>query len=181
MAISDSVANYLRWSASQTDKGSFTPWKKIQHPDFPNQTVEVGGVSPFVLINPPYNLVPDLVNRHTDFLTKLAAMQPRLAIENVKTEKLGNNLTRITATVMNAGALPSHSKIGERSYWVKKINVKLNTTGNQSVLSGKKLQLLNSAEALSAKELTWLVRGNGKLTLEAGSPTTGISKIDINL
>lgn len=181
LAISDSVANYMRWSSSRPDKGSFTPWKKIQHPDFPNQTVEVGGVAPFVLINPPYDLVPELVVKHTDFLIKLAAMQPRLAIENVRTEKLGNNLTRITVTVMNAGALPSHSKIGERSYWVKKINVKLNTTGNQSVLSGKKLQLLNSAEALSAKELTWLVRGTGKVTLEAGSPTTGISKIDINL
>lgn len=181
LTVSDSVANYLRWSSSQIDKGSFTPWKKIQHPDFPNQTVEVGGVAPFVLINPPFELVPDLTAKHTDFITKLAAMQPKVSIENVRTEKLGNNITRITATVMNAGALPSHSKIGEKSYWVKKINVKLNTAASQSVLSGKKIQLLNSTEAFSTKELTWLVRGSGKLTLEAGSPTTGIKKVDINL
>ena len=179
--ISDSIANYFRWSAAQTEKGGFTPWKKIQHPDFPNQSVEVGGLEPFVLVNPPYNLVPDLITKHTDFITKLAALQPRISIENLRTEKLGNNITRITATVMNSGALPSHSKIGERSYWVKKVNVKLNTSANQSVLSGKKIQLLNSAEALSAKELTWLVRGSGQVSIEAGSPTTGIKKIDINL
>ncbi len=141
----------------------------------------MGGVGPFVLINPPYELVADLTAKHTSFITKLAALQPRVGIEQVKTEKLGNNLTRITATVMNTGSLPSHSKLGERSYWVKKINVKLNTAPNQTVLSGKKLQLLNSTEALSAKELTWLVRGTGKVSLEAGSPSTGVKKIDINL
>lgn len=180
-AINDSVANYLRWSATQSDKGGFTPWKKIQHPDFPNQIVEVGGVGPFVLLNPPFDLVDDLTLKHTDFITRLAALQPKVAIEDVRTEKLGNNITRITVTVMNTGALPSHSKIGERSYWVKKIKVTLNTNANQSVLSGKKLQLLNSTEALSAKELTWLVRGTGKVLLEAGSPSTGIKKVHINL
>jgi hypothetical protein len=179
--ISDSVVAYLRWADGQNITGNFTPWKKIQHPDFPGQNVEVGGIDPFVLINPPYALVADLTARHTDFLTKLAALQPQVDITNVRTEKLGNGLTRITASVTNTGALPSHAKLGERTYWVKRINVKLTTGNGQSLLSGKKIQVLNSLEGYSAKELTWLVRGSGKVVLEAGSPTTGTKKTEIGL
>lgn len=104
-------------------------------------------------------------------------MQPRIDLTNVKTEKLGSGLTRITVTVMNTGTLPSHSRIGERSYWVKKINVKLNLNNNQSVLSGKKIQLLNSLDGYSSKQITWLIKGTGKIEIEAGSPTTGIKKL----
>lgn len=82
---------------------------------------------------------------------------------------------------MNKGALASHSKLGERSYWVKRINVKTNTTGNQSVISGKKIQTLNSLEGYSSQQLTWLIKGTGKLSIEAGSPTTGSKTVEITL
>ncbi len=181
LAVSDSVVSWLRWAATQNIQSDYTEWKKIQHPDFPNQNVEVGGVDPFVLTNPPYNIVADITDKHTGFIIRLAGMQPRIDITNIKTEKLGNGVTRITATVMNTGVLPSHSKLGERSYWVKRINVKLNTGPNQSVLSGRKIQVLNSLEGYSSKELTWLVKGTGKLEIEAGSPTTGSKKTEITL
>jgi hypothetical protein len=134
-----------------------------------------------VLINPPYKLVDSITKKHTDFIVRLAGYQPELDIVNIKTEKLGGGLTRITVSVINKGVLASHSKLGERSYWVKRINVKLNTPGNQSVISGKKIQVLNSLEGLSSKELTWLVKGSGKIILEAGSPTTGTKRTEISL
>ena len=178
--VEDATANYLRW-ASQQGIASFTDWKAIQHPDFPGQKVEVGGVDPFVMINPPYKLVPDLVKKHTNFLVKLAAAQPELDIINVNTEKVGGELTRITVDIINKGALAAHSKLGERSYWVKRINVKVISSGNQSVISGKKIQVLNSLEGYSSQKLTWLIKGTGKLTIEAGSPTTGSKSIDVTL
>lgn len=178
--VEDATANYLRW-ASQQGIASFTDWKAIQHPDFPGQKVEVGGVDPFVMINPPYKLVPDLVKKHTNFLVKLAAAQPELDIINVNTEKVGGGLTRITVDIINKGALAAHSKLGERSYWVKRINVKVISSGNQSVISGKKIQVLNSLEGYSSQKLTWLIKGTGKLTIEAGSPTTGSKSIDVTL
>ncbi len=82
---------------------------------------------------------------------------------------------------MNTGAMASHSKLGEKSYWVKRINVKLTPDNKQTVLSGKKIQVLNSLDGLSSKEVSWLVRGTGTIGLEAGSPTTGIKKIEITL
>ncbi|HEY0678730.1 MAG TPA: M14 family metallopeptidase [Chitinophagaceae bacterium] len=177
----DPSAHYLRWSAQQGITDNYTAWKTVQHPDFPNQKVEVGGVDPFALVNPPYKLVPDLVKKHSDFVVKLAAYQPETDIINVRTEKVNAGLTRVTLDVINKGALASHSKLGERSYWVKRINVKVNTTGNQSVISGRKTQLLNSLEGYGSQQLSWLIKGNGKLSIEAGSPTTGTKKIEINL
>ncbi|MEI9808173.1 MAG: M14 family metallopeptidase [Bacteroidota bacterium] len=176
--IDDATANYLRWANQQGITNTFTEWKTVQHPDFPAQKAEVGGVDPFVMINPPYKLVADLVKKHANFLVKLAANQPDLDIINVKTEKVGA-LTRITLDIINKGALASHSKLGERSYWVKRINVKVNAGGNQSVISGKKIQTLNSLEGYSSQQLSWLIKGSGKLTIEAGSPTTGSKTVEI--
>jgi hypothetical protein len=179
--IEDASANYLRWAEQQGITGTFTPWKAIQHPDFPNQAVEVGGIHPFALTNPPYKLVPELVKKHTEFLVKLAGYQPELDIINVKTEKVSPGLSRISIEVINKGEIGSHSKLGERSYWVKRINVKLNTAGGQTVISGKKNQLLNSLDPNGSSKLSWLIKGSGKVSIEAGSPATGSKTIDINL
>jgi|SRR6218665_535473 len=177
----DAGAAYLRWAVHQNITNTFTEWKAIQHPDFPGRKVEVGGIDPFVLTNPPYDLVSDISKKNNRFIIKLAAAQPELDVINVKTEKLGGNVTRVTFDLVNKGALPSHSKLGERNYWVKRIRVKVNTGNNQSVISGRKLQTLNVLDGYGTEKLTWLIKGSGKLTIEAGSPTTGSKTVDITL
>jgi hypothetical protein len=179
-SLDDPTANALRW-LSQQGINAFTDWKAVQHPDYPNQAVEVGGIDPFVLINPPYKFAAEAVKKHTDFLVKLANLQPEISITNVQTEKLSNGLTRITADVMNKGVLSTHSKLGERSYFVKKIKIALNTNGKQEVVGGKKIQLFNSMDGNSSQQVSWLVKGSGKLSLEAGCPTAGYASVDINL
>jgi hypothetical protein len=180
-AIDDPVANYLRWAESQGITNTFTEWKTIEHPDFPGQKVEVGGVDPFVLITPPYKLVPDLVKKHTAFISGIANNQPQIDIVNVRTEKTGSGLTRVTLDVINKGAMAAPSKLGERTYWVKRIVVKVNATGNQSVISGRKFQTLNSIEGYGSQQLSWLIKGTGKITIEAGSPSAGSRTIEISL
>lgn len=177
----DIVALYLQWAASQGITNTFTPWKGINHPDFPGQTVEVGGLDPFVLINPPYKMVDGIVGKHTDFLVALAGMAPKVDLVNVKTEKVADGLTRITLKVMNTGDLPTYTKVGDRSYFLKKILVKVNITANQTVVSGRKTQTIESIQGKENKELTWLIKGNGKITIDAGSPTTGNKSIEITL
>lgn len=180
LTIDDMGAHYLRWMNQQNLPAAFTEWKQIQHPDFPGQKTEVGGFDPFALNTPPYKFVADIVKKHSGFIVKLAACQPEIDMVNVKTEKVGS-LTRITLDIINKGALASHSKLGERSYWVKRINVRVNTGANQSVISGRKIQTLNSLEGYGLQQLTWLIKGSGKLTIEAGSPTTGSKTIDVSL
>ena len=177
----DAVANYLRWSAGQGITNIFTSWKAVSHPDFPGQTVEVGGLDPFVLINPPYKMVDAIVAKHTDFVVGLAGMAPQLDLVNVKTEKVSDGLTRVTLNVMNTGDLPTYTKVGDRSYFLKKIVVKVNSSTNQTFVSGRKTQTLESIEGKGYKELTWLIKGSGKVTIEAGSPTTGSKSIEVSL
>ncbi|MDQ7948880.1 MAG: M14 family metallopeptidase [Pedobacter sp.] len=177
----DATASYLRWAASQGIANTFTPWKAISHPDFPGQTVEVGGLDPFVLINPPYRLVDGIVAKHTDFILGLAGMAPQLELVNVKTEKVADGLTRITLSIMNTGELPTYTKIGDRSFFLKKIVVKVNASANQAIVSGRKNQSLESIQGKESKELTWLVQGTGKIVIEAGSPTTGHQSVTLSL
>ncbi len=180
LKIEDPAANYLRWSGNQ-NLASYTEWKKIDHPDFPGQTVEIGGLDPFALINPPFQLVDELVKKHTDFILALSRLAPVIDIVNIKKEKLGDGLTRLTATLLNRGSLPTQTKVGERSYWVKKITVKLIPSGNQVLISGRKSQAIDAIEGQSNKTFTWLIKGSGNVSINAGSPTSGTKTIEISL
>ena len=178
--VEDPAANYLRWAQQQGISNTFTEWKTIQHPDYPNQKVEVGGLDPFVLVNPPYKMVGDLVKKHTDFLVKLAAQQAVIETTNLKTEKLGNGLTRVSIDVMNTGGLSTHSKLGERSYFLKKMKVAVKTD-KLEVVGGRKVQLLNTLEAGSTQTFSWLIKGTGTISIEAGCPTAGTKTVEVTL
>ncbi len=177
----DATANYLRWAASQGIVNTFTPWKAINHPDFPGKTVEIGGVDPFVLVNPPYQMVDGIVAKHTDFVLNLAEMAPQLEIINIKTERVTDGLTRVSLNIMNTGELPTYTKIGDRSYFLKKIIVKVNLSDKQTVVSGRETQSLDGIQGKEYKELSWLIKGTGKISIDAGSPTTGSKSVEVSL
>lgn len=179
--VEDVTANYLRWASQQGISNTFTEWKTIQHPDFPGQKVEVGGVDPYVMMNPPYKMVEPVVKKHTDFLVKLAAHQPEIDVINLKTEKLANGLTRVSLDVVNKGGLSTHSKLGERSYFIKKVKVAVQTSGKQEVVGGRKIHLLNSIDANGSESFSWVIKGTGKLVIEAGCPTAGNKSIEVTL
>lgn len=179
--VEDVNANYLRWAAQQGITNTFTEWKTIQHPDFPGQKVEVGGIDPYVMMNPPYKMVEPVVKKHTEFLVKLATHQPEIGIENLKTEKLANGLTRVSLDLINKGGLSTHSKLGERSYFIKKIKVAVQTSGKQEVVGGRKIHLLNSIDANGSESFSWVIKGTGKLVIEAGCPTAGNTSIEVTL
>lgn len=177
----DPVAAYLRWAAKEGITDTYTPWKTVSHPDFAGQMVEVGGIDPFVLNNPPYKLVDNIVAKHTDFLVSLAAMAPQIEFVNLKTEKVTDGLTRVTVQLLNTGDLSTYTKIGDRSYFLKKIAIKVNGKNGQEVVSGRKNQTIESLQGKEFKELTWLIKGNGKVTIDAGCPTTGNKSIEVTL
>lgn len=181
LTLDDPGANLLRWAGQQGVPDIFTEWNTVQHPDFPGQKVEVGGLAPFAMNTPPYKMVSEIIKKNSSFIMKLAGLQPQLDVINLKTEKIGSGLTRITLDVINKGAMASHSKIGERSYWVKRVNVKFNTAKNQTIISGKRSQLLDTLEGNSTQTISWLVKGAGKSSVEIGSPTTGFKTIDVTL
>lgn len=180
-AKKNTKANFLQWAEQENLPNYFVDWKEVNHPDFPNKKVEVGGIAPYKMTNPPYNMVDDISKKHTDFILEVTKLQPNITIENITTENVDNNLTRITLNVHNKGFLPTHTEMGKRSRWLRRIKVDLNLNSNQEIISGRKTQLIDSIDGDSSEELSWLVKGKGSVTIQAGAAHTGTSNATINL
>jgi len=175
------IVEFLRWAEKNNIENVFVPWQKIQHPDFPEKEVEIGGIVPFVMKNPPYNMVKEIGEKHYRFLLELAEMKPQIDIINVKNISVSKNITRITADIYNKGLLSTTSEIGERNRWVRKVKVELTPIDGQTLIAGQKVQLLGNIQGDSSKQISWLIKGKGKIKLKAGSPNTGIKEIEITL
>lgn len=174
--------NYLRWAKKENISNAFVDWTPINHPDFPNQKVEVGGITPYKMHNPPYKMVAEISKKHTDFILEIAKIQPNIKLQNLKIEPLGNGINRITVDVHNKGLLPTHTEMGKRSRWLRKIKVALvNLTKKQQIISGKKITLVTSIDGDSSQQFTWLIKGKGTIRIEAGTSHTGIDTATINL
>lgn len=172
---------FLKWADKEKLTGVFVDWKTIQHPDFPNQKAEVGGIVPFAKLNPPVSYLAASADKHLKFLTGLGAQMPEVQLVNVKSESLGNGLTRVTATVINKGLLPTYAEIGDRVRYVQKVKTELKLGAGQAIVSGRRLNLRSALAPDESEEYTWLVSGTGKLTIEAGCPTAGVKSVSVTL
>ncbi|WP_205500731.1 M14 family metallopeptidase [Rufibacter psychrotolerans] len=173
--------NFLRWAEAHDYVGTFVPWKAIQHPDFPGQQVEVGGLAPYVKHTPPVHLLEPLATRHFRFFAAFAKKMPQLRIGNIHLEKAGEGLTRIIAEVVNQGSLPTHAEIGDKTKWVQKVRVTLKLTNGQQVVSGNPVQLSNALAGGAKFQVSWVVKGNGYVQVEASSPTAGKQSKEVYL
>lgn len=180
-AKKNKYANFLQWADKEGINNAFVPWTEVNHPDFPNQKVEVGGISPYIMYNPPFKMVESISKKHTDFIIEITKMQPNIVLQNIKTEDVNNELTRVTVDVHNKGLLPTHTDMGKRSRWLRKIKVAINLNKNQELISGKKITLVNSIDGDSSVQFTWLIKGKGSVRLEAGTSHTGIDTTTIQL
>lgn len=174
MKFDDKEAGFLAWAA-QNNIDAFVDWQEVDHPDFPNKTVQVGGIKPYVSLNPPYDMVDSLSQKHTDFIIEIASMKPSLKLVNFEATKAGKDLTRITVDIHNEGIFPTASRLGERTDWVKEVVIEIDLSNGLQLVSGEKLDTIESIEGDGSIQKTWLLRGKGKFTLSAGAPNSGIS------
>ena len=173
--------NFLRWAADAGLEDYFVPWTKIDHPDFPGQTVEVGGIAPFLQTNPPYSEVAGLVDKHTEFAVALAKKRPKVELVKVQSEQVDNGLWRVKATVYNAGGMPTTSEVGDRLRWVKRLRIDLQLANGQTLISGQAVNLLPGIESGGSHELTWLIKGNGNISIKAAAPHCGKAEENVSL
>lgn len=172
---------FLKWADANGLTNVYVNWTPIEHPDFPNRKAEVGGLVPFARQNPPVRFLADNVQKHVQFVTALAGRMPQIEIVNVRSESLGSGLHRVTAQVVNRGLLPTGSEMGDRVRWVPKMKVELKLTDKQSVVSGRRIMLRRPMAAGETMDVTFLVSGSGRVTLEAGNAMTGVQQQEINL
>jgi len=102
----------LKWFDEHAPQ-AFVKWQAIEHPDFPNQHVEVGGYSPFALTNPPVAMIEQIAAKHADFLTIVAQRLPRIGIRKIETHHLGQSVYEVKIQVENTGFLPTSLAHGQ--------------------------------------------------------------------
>ena len=172
--------NFLTWAEKEGIEDVFVNWTEVNHPDFPNRKVEVGGLKPFVMMNPPYKMVDSIVQQHTAFIVKIAEMQPKLEFHNLETEELSGGLTRITVDLFNNSPLPTHSEMGERSRWLQKLQITVDKD-KKDIVAGNTIKLSGKLGAYEKETISWIVKGNGTATVKAGAPHTGYAIMNVKL
>ena len=165
----------LRWlEANRRD--AIVQWTRIEHPDFPGQVVEVGGIAPYATLNPPASELDSLGAKHTRFTQELAGLLPRLELRVASVEAVGTRTWRIKAHIANPGFFPTLSAMGSRARWAQRVRVDFKTSAGQEIASGRTMQLLNPLRGSGTNtELTWVVVGaaGSSVTLSAASPVVG--------
>jgi hypothetical protein len=165
--------NALRWFEQQQRQG-FVPWQKIDHPDFPGQTVEVGGFKPFYRENPPAGLLDELAAKHIAFLVQLAQLRPRIALAQAKVESLGSGITRVSTAVKSLGYLPTVSEMGRVTKVPQRLQVELVVPEKTEFLKGSARIKLDRIAPGEKSEVSWLVRlpadAAGRAVIRAWSP-----------
>ncbi|MEW6238335.1 MAG: M14 family metallopeptidase [Candidatus Omnitrophota bacterium] len=105
---------YLKW-LDENAPDYFIPWKSVKHPDYPNQKAEIGGFAPYAKTLPPAEFLPQLAEKHAEFLMQLLKKLPRIRIQDIEIKALEQNVFEIEVKVENAGFLPTILAHGERT------------------------------------------------------------------
>ena len=173
--------NFLKWADSIGIDNNFIEWNPVEHPDFPGQKVEVGGIVNFIKKNPPVNMLDSISDIHNEFLLYLASIRPRIDLVNLKSENLGDDLYRISVDIYNHGRLPVMSELGKKVKWVQKPKMTIELEDDQLLVSGRRINLLDELNSDDSQSYKWLVKGKGDIKLIGGAPQAGFKTITVNL
>jgi hypothetical protein len=166
----------LKWYDAGGFKDIAIPWKAVKHVDFPDREVEIGGIRPFALSNPPADSINALSQPYSKFLVALATQLPSLSLGNTKVEKVNDNVYRVSVDVCNNGYFPTNSGLGMRVRWPRNVNLTLELAKDQSLASGRAKQQLRAIKGSGGyQSMTWLVvgRAGSSVKVIAESPIAG--------
>jgi hypothetical protein len=188
------------WDRTQNQSRIVRPWRPIEHPQLGR--VEAGGVDPRVgMSNPPLEQLREVCARQSAFFFRLSAMAPRLAIPEVSVEPLGGDHFKVTAVISNEGYLPTHvlDSAATLEFNEPPSAVALAHQGARVVDDHRKLLghidgwgrglfggsfalfFQRSRGSVSRREVSWTVRGPGRITVRVESCRTGSIEHTVSL
>jgi Zinc carboxypeptidase len=181
------------WDREHNQQRAFKPWVTVQHPQLGE--VEVGGVDPRVgLVNPPPERLQELCGKLAHFALVLASLAPAPAISRRALTPLGGGLSRLDVTVENRGYLPTYVLDSARQLafngplWVEaqaggdcelvepgRARVELGHLGGWGQRDPFRASpfFLRSSPVATSSTVSFLLRGEGPLTLRVGGPRVG--------
>jgi hypothetical protein len=190
-----------RWDREENKGRVFRKWRKVQHPQLGE--VEVGGLDLRVGIsNPPYEKLDEVCAQQSAAFLRVAALLPRVAVEVVKQDVLGPNLTRIELRVVNRGYLGTYGlSSAKKLAFVEPLRATFECSGGLQVgsplekvielghLDGWGRGLYNGVSIffpwtrgnVHERFFTVVTEGRGKLKLRVGSVRVGYRSLDIDV
>jgi len=155
----------LKWFDKYAPQ-AFVKWQAIEHPDFPNQRVEVGGYSPFALTNPPAEMLEQITAGNADFLTMVAQRLPRIGIRKIEIRHLGQSVYEVKIQVENTGFLPTSISQGQttREVYPTRLIIELD---DKFFLSGTKITNIPLIRGSSGmEEVRYIIRASGRRKID---------------
>ena len=170
----------------------FKPWRAVNHPQL--GAVEVGGYDGRVGVsNPPLAKLAETCAAQSAAFLRVASLVPRIHVEHVSTEKLGDAHWRVEVRVSNSGYLGSYGLSSARELPISE-SLRLNVEGdNYTVVSpAESVQDMGHLDGwgqglhhgisifmpwtrgnVSEKTVRLVVKGAGDLCIKVGSCRVG--------
>ena len=171
----------VRWMDAEKVDG-FIDWTPFKHPTLGE--VEIGGFRPYATSNPGAARIAELGKSHTEFVTYISGILPKVAIANTSVTSLGGGLYRVKAEVENTGFLPTALAQGVRSRSVKPTMVQLGVDPDD-IVSGAAKTSFFPALAGSGRRQTyeWIIKGKAgaAVTLKAVAQKAGAATATLRL
>ncbi len=174
---------YLQWLDKHTTN-HFADWHTIEHPDFPDQEVEVGGFFPFAKTAPhsANNNMLEQIPKHVKFLKSLVDKLPQIKIDETETKHLGKGVYELNVRVVNQGYLPTILNHGERTGEVHPTRVEIGLP-DEAFLAG---QRVTKIEPLSGSggfaELQYIIKpGSDRFEINVISAHAGRDQASLQL
>ncbi len=178
----------------------YEDWKPFHHETFGD--IEIGGFNfKFSQQNPPESFLNGVLEQMTRFMIRFAQSMPRLTIDTLTSEKVSDDIYKVTAIVGNLGYLPTN--LTEEA---KKLNISKEvevTISGGKVISGLEKTKIGNLEgygststgtnfygnistdynAKARKKLTWVVQAKGgtEITVSCAQEKSGKASKTITL
>ncbi|MGW8268641.1 MAG: M14 family metallopeptidase, partial [Longimicrobiales bacterium] len=162
---------------------AFLDWTPFQHPELGE--VEIGGFLPYVTRNPPADQLPDLGERHGEFLVELAGMLPRARIAKTDVTAHGGGVFTVTVEVENTGFLPTSLRHGQTSRAVGPTFVQIQVDPDSILTGADKTADLGVLDGSGTRSepVTWVIRGRegSQVEIRLHSQKSGRDTVTVTL
>jgi hypothetical protein len=163
----------LAWVEANSP-GGFAAWTPVTLPD--GTKAEVGGLDPFVELNPPLAVLKPAAAAHTETVLDLAGKLARVEILSFDVKSVGGGIYRVKAVAGNRGYLATHTKQAERARAHLPVRLALKTGKDVELVTGYPFAV---AERLDGTTGTlkgeWLVRADpgAKIVIDLTTENAG--------
>ena len=178
----------------------YEDWKPFHHETFGD--VEIGGFNfKFSQQNPPESFLNGVLEQMTRFMIRFAQSMPRLTIDTLTSEKVSDDIYKVTAVVGNLGYLPTNlTEEAKKLNISKEVEVTIsggkivsglektkigNLEGYGSTSTGTNLygNISTDYNAKARKKLTWVVQAKSgvEITVSCAQEKSGKASKTITL